>query len=249
MSTFPPHLPPAASPLALFGLLLIAGVIGGELVRRVLRLPRIVGYVLTGMLLGAGGLQLLDENLVAEAWIFVDIALGLVLYELGLRLDFSWLKRDRWLLATGLAESALSFAFIHYALTYSGVGALYAAVAAAIGVATSPAVVMLVAQEMRAEGQVTERALNLTAINSVVAFVLVTMLLAWIHHEYRGGWLLALLHPVYLFGGSLILAYVSFLAALWLSRWLGKQAERSSCSFSPSSSRPSGSRACSSCRC
>jgi Kef-type K+ transport system membrane component KefB len=55
-SSFLPHLPLPASPLALFGLLLIAGMAGGELVRRVLRAPRIVGYVLTGMLLGAGGL-------------------------------------------------------------------------------------------------------------------------------------------------------------------------------------------------
>jgi hypothetical protein len=128
--------------------------------RRVLRVPRIVGYVLIGMLLGASGLRLLDEKLLNEAWIFVDIALGLVLYELGLRLDFSWLKRDRLLLATGVAESALSFGFIYYALRYFDVGALHAAVAAAIGVATSPAVVMLVAQELKAEGQVTERALR-----------------------------------------------------------------------------------------
>src|SRR5262249_35117816 len=165
MTSFLPHVPLAANPLALFGLLLIAGVAGGELVRRVLRLPRIVGYVLTGMLLGASGLGLLDEKLLDEARIFVDIALRLLLYDLGLKLDFSWLKRDRWLLATGLAESALSFGFICYALAWFGVGTLHAAAAAAIGVATSPAVVMLVAQELKAEGQVTERALNLTAIN------------------------------------------------------------------------------------
>jgi Kef-type K+ transport system membrane component KefB len=226
MSSLLPQFPLAASPLALFGLLLIAGVVGGELMRRVLRVPRIVGYVLIGMLLGASGLRLLDEKLLNESWIFVDIALGLVLYELGLRLDFSWLRRDRWLLATGVVESALSFWFIYFALTYFGVGVLHAAVAAAIGVATSPAVVMLVAQELKAEGQVTERALNLTAINSVVAFVLVTMLLSWIHHEYQAGWMRAVLHPVYLFGGSLLLGYASFMAALWLSQWLGKQAER-----------------------
>ena len=51
MSSFLPQFPLPASPLALFGLLLIAGVIGGELVRRVLRAPRIIGYVLIGMLL------------------------------------------------------------------------------------------------------------------------------------------------------------------------------------------------------
>src|SRR5262249_32030001 len=225
MSTFLPQFPPPASPLALFGLLLIAGVIGGELAHRVARLPRIVGYVVSGMVLGASGFNVLDAKLVDEAWIFVEIALGLVLFELGLRLDFAWLRRDRWLLATGLAESALSYALMYFALVFLDVGSLHAAVAAAIGVSTSPAVVMLVAQELRAEGQVTERALNLVAINSVVAFVLSTMLLSWIHHEYRASWTVAVLHPIYLFSGSLLLGYAAFLAALWMSRWIGKRAD------------------------
>jgi NhaP-type Na+/H+ or K+/H+ antiporter len=102
---------------------------------------------------------------------------------------------------------------------------LYAAVAAAIGVSTSPAVLMLVAQEMRAEGQVTERALNLAAINSVVAFVSLTMLLSWIHHEYRAGLVTIALHPIYILGGSLILGYAACMTALLLSRWLGKRAQ------------------------
>lgn len=212
--------------LALFGLLLLAGLVGGELVRRVLRLPRITGYVLIGMLLGASGFGLLDARLIAESWIFVDIALGLVLFELGRRLDIRWLARDRWLLVTGVLESALSFGFIYFALIFFDIRPLYAAVAAAIGVSTSPAVVMLVAQELRAEGQVTERALNLVAINSVIAFVLMTMLLSWIHHEYQAGWVTAVLHPLYMLAGSLILGYAACMLTLLLSRWLGKTAER-----------------------
>ena len=220
---FLPQLPPSPNPLALFGLLLLAGLLGGELVKRVLHLPRITGYVLTGMLLG--GLRLLDGKLMAEAWIFVDIALGLILFELGLRLDLTWLRKDRWLLATGVLESVLSFGFIYFALLYFDVKPLYAAVAAAIGVSTSPAVMMVVAQELRAEGQVTERALNLVAINSVIAFVLMTMLLSWIHHEYRAGWVTVALHPLYLLGGSLLLGYAACVLALLIARWLGKKAE------------------------
>jgi len=226
MTSFLPQYPFATSPLLLFGLLLFAGLAGGELVKRALRLPRIVGYVLAGLVLGGSGVSLLDASLVNESWIFVDIALGLVLFELGRRLHFAWLRNDRWLLATGLIESALSFAFIYFALTYFDVRPIYAAVAAAIGISTSPAVVLLVAQELKAEGQVTERALNLVAMNSVIAFVLTTMLLSWIHHEYRAGWTTIALHPAYLLGGSLILGYAACMAVILLSRWLGKHAER-----------------------
>jgi len=221
-----PHISPAGNTLVLFGLLLLAGFCGGELIRRVLRLPRIVGYVLIGIVLGAGGVNVLDDRLLRESWIFVEIGLGLVLFELGRRLHLEWLRNDRWLLATGLLESALSFAFVYFALGYFGVEPIYAAMAAAIGISTSPPVVLLVAQELKAEGQVTERALNLTAMNSVTAFVLTTMLGSWVLHEYRTGWLAAVLHPVYLLGGSLVLGYTASWAALLLSRWVGKHAER-----------------------
>ena len=220
--SFLPDYPPAASPLALFGLLLLAGVIGGELARRVLRLPRIVGYVLVGLALGASGLDWLDGALLREAWIFVDIALGLILFELGRRLDFAWLRSEPWLAATAVLESALSFTFVFLALMYFGVEPLYAAVAASIAIATSPAVVLVAAQEIRAEGQVTERALNLTAMNSVLAFVVSTMLLAWLHHEYRAGWATAVLHPVYLLAASAFLGYGASVAAVTLARWLGR---------------------------
>lgn len=222
MTSFLPEYPFATNPVLLFGLLLLAGAIGGEIVKRALALPRIVGYVLIGFALGVSGLNVLDAGLVREAWIFADIALGLLLFELGRRLDFTWLRSDPWLAATGVLESSLTFCFLYFALVFFEVEPLYAAVAAAIGIATSPAVVMVVAQELKAEGQVTERVLNLTAINSAIAFVVVTMLVAGIHHEYRAGWVVAVLHPVYLLAGAIVLGYVSSLTVITLARWLGK---------------------------
>jgi Kef-type K+ transport system membrane component KefB len=222
MTSFLPQYPFAPNPVLLFGLLLLAGTIGGEIVKRALGLPRIVGNVLTGFALGAGGLELLDADLVREAWIFAEIALGLLLFDLGRRLDFTWLRSDPWLAATGVLESALTFCFLYFSLAYFDVKPLHAAVAAAIGIATSPAVVMVVALELKAEGQVTERVLNLTAINGVIAFVVVTMLMAGIHHEYLASWTVALLHPVYLLAGAIVLGYFASLAAIRLARWLGK---------------------------
>lgn len=222
MPSFLPDYPFAPNPMLLFGLLLLAGVICGEAVRRVLHAPRVMGYVLIGLALGASGLDLLDADLIKDAWIFVEIALGLILFELGRRIDLTWFIRDPWLAATGILESALSFALVLAALVYFDVRPIYAAVAASIAIATSPAVVMVVAQELRAEGQVTERALGLVAINNVIAFVTATMLLAWIHHEYRASWQTAVSHPVYLLAGSLLLGYAASVAAVALGRWLGK---------------------------
>lgn len=223
---FLPALEPVASPLVLFGLILLAGLVGGEFSRRALALPRITGYVAIGLVLGPFGLNWLDHGSIESAGAIVDFAVGLVLFELGQRLDLRWLRRDPWLAVTGVAEAGLSFVCMYGVLIWFGTEPLFAAFAAAIGMATSPAVVLLVAKEMKAEGQVTERALCLTALNGVIAFTTVTLLTALVHIEYQAGRLVALLQPTYVLLGSLLLGLLAAHLAIIGARMLGKREER-----------------------
>jgi Kef-type K+ transport system membrane component KefB len=224
MGEFPflPALPLTLSYPLLFGVLLVAGMLGGEAARLV-RLPRIIGYVLVGFAIAPVAAAMNIGPLVDEARIFVDIALGLVLFDLGRRLDLGWLRRDWTLAASSVGECALTFAIVFAALSALDFAPLQAGLAAAIAMATSPAVVLLVAQDTRAEGQVTERAFTLVALNSLIASVVVTMLLATVHYEVRLDLSHAVLHPLYLFAGSLALggAMASF------ARTLARRLERS----------------------
>lgn len=224
---FLPNWPPLANNLFWIGALLAAGVACGEAVRRVLRLPRITGYAAAGLALGPGGLGLIDKPVLEELGVFADVAVGLVLFELGQRLDLAWLRRTPALALMGVAESlgaaALVFFTLHY---YFDLVPLAAGVAAAIAVSTSPAALMRVAADLRAEGQVTERALIITAINGVLAFLALTVLIPWLHFEYRGGWLTMITHPLYLLGGSAALAVVAGWLTLRLAGLIGKSPER-----------------------
>jgi hypothetical protein len=221
-----PALPLSHGPLMLFGLILLAGLLGGEFARRALALPKITGFVLIGLLLGPSGADWLDRSLVEASDTALDFAVGLVLFELGQRLDLRWLRRDRWLAVTGIAEAGLSFACMYFVLLWFGIEPLFAAFAAAVGMATSPAVVLLVAKEMKAEGQVTERALCLTAMNGVIAFITVTLLTSLVHIEYRAGFRVALLHPAYLLFGSALLGYAAASLTLAGARVVGRHEER-----------------------
>jgi Kef-type K+ transport system membrane component KefB len=98
--------------------------------------------------------------------------------------------------------------------------------AAAIGTATSPAVVMLVAHDLRAEGQITERMLLFTAVNSVFAYVALTLMMPFLQTERAVAWPQALAHPLYLLAGSLWLGLVAAILMLRLAAWLGKSEER-----------------------
>lgn len=208
----------------LFGVLLVAGMLGGEVARR-LRLPRVVGYALVGFAIAPLAAAMNIGPLLAEARIFVDIGLGLVLFELGRRLDLGWLARDWSLAASGLVESALTFVLVYLVLDYLGFAPLMAALAAAIAMASSPAVILLVAQDTRAEGQVTERAFTLVALNSLVASVVVTILTASVHYEVRLEFETAVLHPLYLFAGSILLGAVMARVARLLARRVERNPE------------------------
>src|SRR5436190_8753324 len=218
---FLPSLPLHLSYPLLFGALLILGMLGGETARH-FRLPRIIGYVLVGFAMAPIVEGLHIEPLIDEARIFVDLGLGLVLFDLGRRMDLTWMRRDWTLAATGLAESALTFGAVFWTLVELDFPAIKAGLAAAIAIATSPAVVLLVSQDLRSEGQVTARALNLVALNSLIASVLTTILLASAHYEVRFDIDTAVLHPLYLFLGSLALGGAMSTLTRVLARMLEK---------------------------
>lgn len=220
---FLPEFPLVAGEFVLLGAALLAALAAGHACARYLKLPRITGFVAAGLVLGPSVLDLIDATLFSSLRIFIDISLGLILFELGRRLDLGWLKRDRWLAASGLAESALSFLLVLVTLRVLGVEPLFAVTAAAIAMVTSPAVIMLVVHDERAQGPLTERLLTLTAINNVLAFLVMTLLLGFVHAQHAGNWINALAHPLYLLSGSLLAGLVAFRVMLLLARWLPKR--------------------------
>ena len=222
IAEFLPSWPPAANSFALFGLLLLAGLLGGRIAATTRVLPAITGYILTGFLLGPGVLGWLTEDALDDARIFADISLGLVVFELGRRLDLEWARHDRWLFPTGIAESLLSFVAMFALLRYFAVPALEAAVAATIGIATAPAVVLLVAAELKAEGPATRRALWHVALNNIVAILGVALLLPFVEARVSNAAWNPIARALWLLAGSFLLGYAAFRVARLLARFVGK---------------------------
>jgi Kef-type K+ transport system membrane component KefB len=212
--------------LVVFGGLLVAGLLGGELVNRLAALPRITGYALVGVACGPHALGFVQGPMFAGARVFIDLALGLIVFELGHRLDLEWLARNRWLAVAALGESAGAFCAIYFGLLWFDYPALLAACAAAVGTATSPAVVTMVAHELRASGQITERMLLFTAVNCVFAYVALMAFMPLVHLQHATGWRSALLHPMYLMAGAVLLGFAGSLLLLGLAKWLGKREDR-----------------------
>jgi Kef-type K+ transport system membrane component KefB len=208
--------------LTLFGLTLLLGLIGGELAARSRFLPRISGYIAVGFLAGPSGLNIINSSVLMNAHIFVDISLSLILFTLGRHLDFVWLRRDKGLLWMSMAESGLTFALV-FGVTYFLIGLpwLPAIFAATIAIATSAAVVMMVAHDVSSEGPVTRRALILTSLNNLFALTLFALFLPFTKVSFPFEIPLAMQASYQLFG-SIFLGFFMFFIIKLIASLIGK---------------------------
>ncbi|MBU6436241.1 MAG: cation:proton antiporter [Betaproteobacteria bacterium] len=167
-------------PILLLGVMVLIGAIFGELARRA-SLPRITGYFVAGVLahLGLVGLDLgwPIHELVRDLMPLFEVALGFVLVEVGRRIQLVWLVRNKALFGTLVLESVLTFATVAALFMWLGVGAWSAVLVGAVATSTSPLVLHALIMQVRAEGQISDRALHIAAVNTMVAAVLVSALL------------------------------------------------------------------------
>lgn len=205
---FFPTWPISITPLVTFGLMLIIGAIGGYTAHRSSWIPSITGFMIVGFICGPSGIGLLGPETIAKSRILVDIALALILYRLGLSLDVRLLWRSPGLLFTSLLESGATFALVFYVLHLFDMPAALAALLAAITVSSSPAVLLHVANEVGAEGVVTESAKTLVAMNNLFSFFAFSFILSTMHFSTGSDWATIILQPLYSFFGSLLLGVV-----------------------------------------
>lgn len=212
--------------LLVFGSLLLAGLMGGYVVAKNAWIPRITGYLLVGLVLGADGVNWLSGDILKLAHTFSDIALALVVYQLGRYVDIGWLRHEKWLLTTVATGAILCFVFVWLGLEWLGIARAPAMLAAIFAIGTAPAVVMLVVRDLRAEGHLTRRLTAMTALNNLLALLAAYIALPLVATD-AGTPLLALLsNTLYALCGSILLAYFTYRLMMPLARVLGRERSR-----------------------
>jgi len=223
---FDPAQPLQWNALLLFGSLLLLGLIGGYLVSKNPWIPRITGYLLVGFLLGESGFQWLSGDVLKVAHIFADIALALVVYQLGRYVDIGWLRHEKWLVATVVSAAGLCFIFVWAALELLGVSRPLAMLAGVFAIGTAPAVVMVVVRDLGAEGHVTRRLSAMTALNNLLALVSAYIVLPVVATDVDVPIQTLFSSTVYSVFGSALLAYLTYRLMMPLARLLGRERSR-----------------------
>lgn len=211
--------------LAVFGMFLLFGVLGGVVANRIRWLPTITAFMLLGLLIGPHGLGLITKAVLTNSYVLVDIALGLILYKLGNMLHPKAMLRSKRLLLTSVAESALTFFGVAWVMLYFSYNWVLAALVGAIAVSSSPAVLVHVSDELGAKGPVTERAKSLVAMNNLFSFLIFSAILpfALVTEERSLGAVFII--PLYRMAAAVIVGVAIGWVAVRITRFLRAEDE------------------------
>lgn len=153
--------------------------VAGEFGHRWSGLPRISIYGLVGFVLANLHAGLLSGS--NDMAVLANIAFGLILFELGYRINLRWLRNNPWLGLTSLVEAFATFAAVFYLARAFDMPLIPSLLLSSLAMATSPAAVLRIVNEQCSSGQVTERILHLSAFSCVLAvFTFKVVLGLWV---------------------------------------------------------------------
>jgi NhaP-type Na+/H+ or K+/H+ antiporter len=173
--------------LEALGILLICGYFGGQ-VANWLKLPRVTGYIIAGMLLSPSISGIISKELVeVKLSIVTDIGLAIIAYSVGGSLLLLRLKQ----LGKSILWITLSQAFGAFLLTFTLMAVLsplvvkytmphipfmdaylsFSLIIGAVSVATAPAAILAIVHEYKAKGLLTTTLLGVVALDDGIAII------------------------------------------------------------------------------
>lgn len=154
------------------GLILMAALVAGHLAQLV-RIPEVTGYLLVGVAIGPASLDFISHGNIATLGFLGDVALGLILFNIGAIFEASNFRRvGPGVVRVTLWEATLAFVLVASALLLSGLSLPLALLLAVVAMETAPATTLMVLNEYDARGPMTDRLLALVALNNM--YVLMT---------------------------------------------------------------------------
>lgn len=181
------------------------------------RLPRVTSYVAVGLLGGLINLPGLTTDVPGLPFL-ANVALSLVLFELGYRINLRWFRHNPWVLVLGVVESIVTFGVIYWVSGWFDLAVDLRLIIAALSISASPAGIVRVANEMRSAGQVTERVLHLCAINCMLSVLALKVVVGYWYLSTSGDLVLAAFGSIHQVGTSVAVGAVLGVAVPWLLR-------------------------------
>lgn len=143
-------------------------------ITKLLKLPNVTAYIITGILLGPFCLNLVPSTVTDEMEFLADIALAFIAFSTGEFFKFETLKKNgAKVVIITILESVLASVLI-FCLTYFilGVDLAFSLVLAALASATAPASTVMTIRQTGAKGDFVDTLLQVVALDDVVGLIL-----------------------------------------------------------------------------
>lgn len=218
--------------LSLFRLLITVGVafLAGKLVSKI-KLPSILGWLITGMLLGPHACALMDQQILDARWYqtivhILECGVGLMI---GTELVWNKIKRSgKAIIITTLTQSLGTFLVVSLVFgvvfSVSGIPLYLAFILGGIALATAPAPALSIVREFKTKGPVTQTLIPMAALDDIVGCVVFFITIAIVGGHLSAGEL-----PAYMIALVILLPLVigiamGYLAGLLLKKECGPKA-------------------------
>ncbi len=194
-------------------LYLAAGLMAAAISRKItkrLGLPVVTGYIIVGIILGISFLHILDPEVISRFSIVNDIALSLIAFTVGLELSLSKLKLlGKSIFFITVCESIGTFLLVFTTLIILFPSQIaLALILGSIASATAPAATIVVLEDLKAQGSLTETILAVVGFDDAIALILFSFAAATARSMMGGAESLSItltvLRPFGEIGGSLL---------------------------------------------
>ncbi len=202
--------------LAPAGAVMLLGLLGGKIARRI-KLPKVTGYLLTGIVIGPSMFNLISTNVVENLSLINEIALGLIMFAIGGVFEIHHIrsvgKKTLWLT---VGQSAGAILFTTFGLVFVGLDWFPAILLGTIGIATAPAATLLVVREFEARGDFTDTLITIVATSNIVCILGFQLVFSLGQIREGTSLLWAVVSPLYELGGSLVIGFaVGYIISKW----------------------------------
>ena len=193
-----------------------------------IKLPSILGWLITGMVLGPHALSLVNQEILDAGWYqimihILECAMGLMI---GTELVWSKIKRSgKAIVVTTLTQSlgtfflvSLVFGVLFY---FSGIPIYLALIFGGIALATAPAPALSIVREFQTDGPVTQTLIPMAVLDDMVGCVVFFSVIAAVAGKLSAGQL-----PAYMIAVVLLLPLAIGIGVGWIAGLILKK-ERS----------------------
>ncbi len=161
------------------GVLIIIGVLGGIVAEKV-KLPRVTGYIIAGILFGPDLIGLIPSDFLKDVGLLKVLTLGFVGFNIGMEVKFSFLKYHGLRIVIITVIQALFTFLVVFLLVYLFAPShklTYGLILGAIASVTTPTPIVACMRGYKTKGELSDIVCPVVAIDDIIGIVLFTLLL------------------------------------------------------------------------